>query len=200
MIKGYAYFPSLIYVDEILNYTESVKNITNKYFFKLNSELSFKQTENFNKDQSLKFFTDYLIYNSLLILEQQGYLTSKYKFFVSGLWGQQIENGAGTDRHIHKNSQLSGWLFLETPENGSYPIFFDPRIQKKSLELDFLDEEKIKNSTSAIHFKKIKPGTIIFANSWLEHLLTGNFSDKPTKCIHFIISCGEIDENYSTNY
>ena len=79
-------------------------------------------------------------------------------------------------------------VFLETPQGGSYPVFYDTRINKQMVELDFVSNERITNATSAIHFNNVIPGTILLSNSWMQHQLTPNTSDKSTKCLHFIIS------------
>ena len=112
----------------------------------------------------------------------------KYELYVSGLWGQDVKCNGSTNVHVHKNSQICGWMFLETPENGSYPIYHEPRMNKQMIELDYVPNTEVSNSSSYVHFNNVKPGTILMTNSWMQHQLTPNYAQSETKSIHFIIS------------
>jgi hypothetical protein len=94
----------------------------------------------------------------------------------------------GTNVHVHKNTQLSGWFFLETPENGAYPVYHDPRINKQMIELDYIQSAELTNASTQVHFNSVKPGTILIANSWMQHQLTQNNAQTQTKSVHFMIS------------
>lgn len=190
MIQGFSYFPTIVYRDEKPEWVENTKKITQKYFDLFSNEKNMCQTENMLDNLEIKFLMDYLIVNSRDILYTEGYDIEKYNFFVSALWGQEIKGYSGTDVHIHKNSLLCGWYFLETPENGSYPVYYDTRMGKEFVELDYVQGEEITNATSKIHFNNVVPGTFLFANSWMKHQLTPNMNDKPTKALHFLISYG----------
>jgi uncharacterized protein (TIGR02466 family) len=139
-------------------------------------------------DPDLKFLVDYLLESSIDILRSQGYDVDKYEFSVSALWGQDVKCNGGTNVHVHKNSQICGWFFLETPEGGSFPVYYDPRIQKQMIELDFVQGPELTNASSSVHFNNLKPGTVLMANSWLQHQLTQNISQAETKSVHFVVS------------
>jgi hypothetical protein len=113
---------------------------------------------------------------------------AKYDFYLQGLWAQEINRGGGTNVHVHKNSQMCGWFFLETPQSGAYPVYHDPRMNKAMSELDFVQGEEVTNPTNSIHFNKVVPGTIMFSNSWMQHQLTASNADTPTRCVHFIVA------------
>ena len=177
-MEGFAFFPSIIYRDEKPELVSHISSTVNKYYnyTKQNSLLEQSrppviQTENLFNDPSLAFFVDYLISSGINILEDQGYNKS-----------------GSTNIHVHKNSQICGWYFLETPIDGSYPIFYDSRMNKAMVELDYEQDKEIVNASSMVHFKDIKPGTIFFSNSWLQHQLSINLSNSPTRAIHFVIS------------
>jgi hypothetical protein len=146
------------------------------------------QTAHMAQDSELKYLTDYLLSSAGSILQGQGYDLSRYDLYLSGLWGQDVGCNGSTNVHVHKNSQISGWMFLETPEGGSYPIYHDPRISKQMVELDYVQGPELTNASSYVHFNNVVPGTVMFANSWMAHQLTASTATSPTKTIHFIIS------------
>jgi uncharacterized protein (TIGR02466 family) len=139
-------------------------------------------------EPALRELSDYLLVSAVEILRGQGYATDQYDFHLSGLWAQEVKKGAGTNVHIHKNSQIAGWFFLDAPENGAYPIYHDTRTNKAMVELDFVQGDEVTNATSMINFNNMQSGSVLFANSWMQHQLVGGSSDDPTRCIHFIIS------------
>lgn len=191
-MEGFAYFPTIIYRDEQPNFIEKLRPICSYYLQKEKKEVVNNQvmiqTENLVYDHELNFLKSYLLTSSVRILQDQGYNVNAYDFFVSSLWFQEIKKDAGTNIHVHRESQLSGWIFIDTPENGSYPVFYDPRMNKEMIELDINDSNKITNATSFIKFDNVKPGTVLFNNSWLRHQISQNNSNFPTIALHFMVS------------
>lgn len=196
MISSFSYFPSIVYRDEQPEWVNHLSSSSQKYFEKWEKNNIDKnymcQTEPMQRDSNLSFLTNYILETSKNILEGQGYNVNRYELFLSALWGQNIYKGQSTDIHAHKNSQICGWLFLEAPVGGSYPIFYDTRLNKEMVELDFAQNQNITVATSAIHFNNMVPGTILFANSWMRHQLSVSHTEQPTKVIHFIVSHKEI--------
>lgn len=188
MIQGFAYFPAIVYRDEHPEWVDYMIKVSQKYFDNQPNQGNMCQTNHMGDDPDMKFLTDYLLQTGNDVLISQGYAMDYYDLYLSGLWGQEIKGYGGTNIHVHKNSQLCGWFFLETPENGSYPMYYDTRANKEMVELNYIASETITNATSSVRFNNIVPGTIILANSWMQHQLTPNFSNKPTKSIHFVIS------------
>lgn len=197
-MEAFAYFPSLVYREEKPEWIASLLGATEPHFSiaKKRQEEGIMpgpllQTEDLRSDPALGELRGYLLAVGEMILRDQGYAMDRYQVALSGLWGQCLETGAGTDMHVHKNSQLSGWVFLETPENGAYPIFKDPRYGKAMVDLDFEPADTITQATNTIYFNNVVPGTILIANSWLPHQVVGNGANTPTKTVHFIITCHE---------
>ena len=187
-MQGFAYFPSIVYRDEKPDWVVNVAQAIEPHLVeaeKLGHGLC--QTFDVSKQTSLKPLSEYLLHNAIEILKDQGYATQKYDFQLN-VWGQKLKKGQGTAPHIHKNSQIGGWFFIEAPKNGSYPIFYDSRVGKSMVELDFETSSEVTNATNSIHFNNIVPGTVLFSNSWLTHQLTQNNSEESVKAIHFIIS------------
>lgn len=193
-MEGFAYFPTIIYRDEQPSFIDLINSVCFPLLeeAKNNSEnFGIVQTNNLINVNELEFFKNYLLSSANDIFHNQGYDTNLYNFYVSSMWAQELKTGASTDIHVHKNSQLSGWIFLETPENGSCPVFYDPRLFKEMIELEQYQPNIITNATSIVNFNNVKPGTIMFNNSWLKHQLSTNMSELPTKALHFMISYSE---------
>jgi uncharacterized protein (TIGR02466 family) len=188
----FEYFPSCVYRDERPDWVGYTQQIVQNYHTDLSEHAGIDQTHQMIADPALKFLTDYLVLAADTILRDQGYAMDKYEMYLSGLWGQRIKRFGGTDVHVHKNSQICGWFFLQVPPGSSYPVYHDPRANKQMVELDYPMEKTISNATSSINFDSIVPGTILFANSWMRHELTPHNSDSPTSALHFTISHKEI--------
>lgn len=184
----FEYFPSCVYRDEQPEWVGYTNQVVQKYYDAAASGAVLDQTAHMANDPDLKFLVDYLVLASDTILREQGYDMDKYELYVSGLWGQDVKCTGGTNVHVHKNSQICGWFFLETPKDGAYPVYHEPRMNKQMVELDYVHGEELVNASSEVHFNNVKPGTILMANSWMQHRLTPNNSSEKTKSIHFIVS------------
>ena len=187
-MDAYAYFPAYVYRDEHPEWVDFTLKFAQRYYENAPQNGVIHQTEHMAGDPEIKFLVDYIVESSKEILKSQGYDVDRYDLYVSGLWGQDVQCLGATNIHVHKNSQLCGWFFLETPEGGAYPIYHDTRMNKQMIELDYVQGEEITVATNAIHFNNVKPGTFLFANSWMQHQLTPNQSEQQTKTIHFIVS------------
>jgi len=184
----FEYFPSCVYRDERPDWVGYCLQVAQKYYADAQNGAPVAQTAYMANDPDFKFLVDYLVLASDTILREQGYDMDKYELYVSGLWGQDVKCTGGTNVHVHKHSQICGWLFLETPEGGSYPIYYDPRMNKPMVELDYVQGTELSNASSSVHFNNVKPGTVLMANSWMQHQLTPNMAQTETKSIHFIVS------------
>jgi uncharacterized protein (TIGR02466 family) len=184
----FEYFPSCVYREERPDWVGYTRQVVQKYYDQAVSNNIVDQTVHMANDPDLKFLVDYLVLASDTILREQGYDMDRYELYVSGLWGQDVKCNGGTNVHIHKHSQICGWFFLETPENGSYPVYHDPRISKHMIELDYMQGAELTTASASVHFNNVEPGTFLFANSWVHHQLTQNVAQTETKSIHFIVS------------
>lgn len=188
----FEYFPSCVYRDERPDWVGYTQQVVQNYHNNSPEQPGIDQTYQMADDPALKFLTDYLVLAADTILRDQGYAMDKYKLHVSGLWGQRIKRFGGTDVHVHKNSQICGWFFLQVPPGSSYPVYYDPRANKQMIELDYAPGKEVLNATSLIHFDNIVPGTLLFANSWMRHQLTSHNSDAYASALHFTISHKDI--------
>lgn len=186
---SFAYFPTIIYRDECPELVEKILPKCIHYLNQVrNSDSTMCQSNDLKNDLTFKEVSEYIVGSVTKLLEEQGYITNQYDFYLSSLWAQELGFGSSTNVHVHKNSQMCGWIFLETPQGGSYPIYHDTRTNKSMIELDYKQETEIKNATSYIHFNNMQPGTVMFSNSWMQHQLTRNNVNVPTRCIHFVVS------------
>ena len=119
-MNRFEYFPSRVYRDEQPDWVRYCLQVAQKYYAAAQNGTPVAQTAYMANDPDLKFLVDYLVLASDTILREQGYDMDKYELYVSGLWGQDVKCTGGTNVHVHKNSQICGWLFLETPEGGSF--------------------------------------------------------------------------------
>jgi len=187
-MNRFEYFPSCVYRDEQPEWVDYTRQVVQKYYDQAKSNGMLDQTAHMANDPDLKFLVDYLVLASDTILREQGYDMDKYELYVSGLWGQDVKCNGGTNVHVHKNSQICGWFFLETPEGGAYPVYHEPRMNKQMVELDYIQGPELTNASGQVHFNNIKPGTVLMANSWMQHQLVQNSSQAQTKSVHFIVS------------
>ena len=188
-MEGFAYFPAIVYRDERPDLIERILPTCLEHLDRVRDQASLMcQTASLAHEPVLRELSDYLLVSAVEILRSQGYVTDRYDFHISGLWAQEVKKGSGTNVHVHRNSQIAGWFFIEVPENGAYPIYHDTRMNKAVIELDHAPSEEIENATSAIHFNNMVPGSVLFANSWMNHQLVGGTSEGPTRCVHFIVS------------
>ncbi len=187
-MDAFSYFPTIVYRDERPDLVQKVLPTCVQYLDQVHDQSVFRQSEYLGNHPMLQELVNYLLSSTIDLLKSQGYAVHRYDFYLSGLWAQEVNRGPGTNVHVHKNSQMCGWFFLETPQNGAYPIYHDTRMNKSMIELDFVQEKEITVATNTIHFNNMVPGTAMFSNSWMQHQLTGSNADSPTRCIHFIVS------------
>ena len=188
-MEAFSYFPAIVYRDERPDLVEKLLPVCMQYLDQVRQpDMAITQSAHLVHDPGMREVSDYLLLSSVNILRSQGYATDNYDFYLQGLWAQETSKGAGTNVHVHKNSQICGWFFLETPEGGSYPVYHDTRMNKSMVELDFFQGDEVTAATNMIYFNNMQPGSVMFSNSWMQHQLVGGVSETPTRCIHFVVS------------
>jgi len=189
----YNYFPSAIYREERPEWVEETIKQSQKYYGETRAWLPdgelITQTGPMMRDKDLGYLASYFKDKSVSILKEQGYSTDEYEFYLSGMWGQEFACTASNIMHVHGDSQLSGFYFLDVAEGGSYPVFDDPRPGKKMADLQAISNDELTMASSYVHFNSVQSGTLLLFNSWLPHMITQNQSEKKTKFIHFNLSC-----------
>jgi uncharacterized protein (TIGR02466 family) len=191
-LESYAYFSSPIYREERPEWVEETVKHSEKHYADTKQHVGedavVVQTGPMDKDLDLAYLTSYFRDKGVSILKEQGYLTDEYEFYVSGMWGQEFACTGSNIMHVHGDSQISGFYFLDVSEGGSYPIFDDPRSGKRMADLQAAPSDELTMASPYIHFNNVQAGTLLLFNSWLPHMITQNQSEKKTKFIHFILS------------
>jgi uncharacterized protein (TIGR02466 family) len=194
VLEPFASFQSTIYTIIKTEFLDAVKEASNEALeesrkFTKDNEIypSTMSTTLIGKEKT-KAFETFIAQSAWQILDNQGYDMRQFNVFVSELWMQEHRKYSNMEQHVHPYGvQLSGFYFLETPENGCLAEFHDPRAGKVIASLPAKDQTKVTEASNAI-FIKPQPGMFIFTNSWLPHSFTRNASDEPVKFIHFNVS------------
>lgn len=135
-----------------------------------------------------KLLEQFIADASWTIMNDQGYQMNAFETFVSEFWAQEHHKYSGMDQHVHPyGAMLSGFYFLQTPENGCMVEIHDPRPGKVQASLPMRDLSKIFPASNSILIKP-EPGLLVFTNSWLPHSFTHNGSDDPVLFTHFNVA------------
>jgi hypothetical protein len=189
------HFPCPIYIIERPDFLETVNTVSEealevaKKAQTLNEIYPVYMTGSYFGDPRMAGFSEFVGATAWNILNEQGYAMQDKAVSFTEMWTQEHHKHSAMDAHVHGyGSQIVGFYFLETPEGGPFPVYYDPRIQKQMIELDFVQGPELTNASSSIHFNNLKPGTVLMANSWMQHQLTQNISQAETKSVHFTVS------------
>jgi len=190
-LQQWHYFPSVLYTIDRPEFVNPILNISNEYLQqakanqKLNEIYPVYMTQGFQNDARITDFVRFIGTTSWDILAGQGYNMSPFHTFITELWCQEHHKFSGQDEHIHGHgNQITGFFFLEVPEDAPRVAIHEPRPAKQYANLP---EANMANATYAslmINFQP-KVGQFMFTNSWLPHSFTKNPSKKPFKFIHF---------------
>jgi hypothetical protein len=164
-MEGFAYFPAIVYRDERPDLIEEIAPACLQHLDSVRTpDYPMCQTGSVQHDPAFRRTADYLLLSGVEMLRDQGYAVERYDFYLAGLWVQETGAQSGTTVHTHKNSQVCGWMFVDAPQGGAYPVYHDTRMNK------------------------VQSGTVLFSNSWMQHQLATGNAETPTRCLHFIIS------------
>jgi uncharacterized protein (TIGR02466 family) len=141
-----------------------------------------------NGDARIVDFETFIAQSAWTILDSQGFDMTNFSTFVNELWCQEHSQYSTMPQHTHQfGVQISGFYFLETPENSSMVELHDPRPGKVQASLPMKNPENITESNNSV-FIRPEPGMFIFTNSWLPHSFTLNQSKEVSRFVHFNVS------------
>jgi uncharacterized protein (TIGR02466 family) len=188
------YFPSIVYTVKQLDFLDITSLVVKerledaKASSKLNEVYPVRMTDSLIGDDRLLNLARFISEAAWNILNDQGYDMNNFETFISEFWAQEHHKHSGMEQHVHPYGVvLSGFYFLQTPENGCLAEIHDPRPGKVQASLPFRDPAKMTSANNSIFFKP-EPGLMLFTNSWLPHSFTRNASDDPATFIHFNVS------------
>jgi uncharacterized protein (TIGR02466 family) len=185
------HFPTAMYVIDRPDFLDVVNTVSEEYLALVRKERELHEiypvymTDSYFADERMKEFTEFVGMSAWSILNEQGYAMQDKAVTFMEMWTQEHHKHSSMDQHVHGyGSQITGFYFLETPEDCSRVIFHDPRAGKVQIDLP---EQNMNNATAAskmINFTP-RPGMMIFANAWLAHSFTRHAANTPIKFVHF---------------
>lgn len=181
-------YPSAIVRGSFPEFLDAAKSTLDEY-------LKDVETNIWNVCQSGSMFDDRLsdlinliAKKSFEVLEDQGFSMDDMQTVVTEFWGQEIQKHGQHAEHVHANgSQLTGFYFVDVPENSTHPYVFDPRPGKRQINLPVKNEQEVSFAASDIGIE-VNPGDLVLINSWLPHGFGRNMAEEPFRFIHFNVS------------
>ena len=184
------HFASPVFRYQKTEFLNSVKSVFNEYVDRekvkkdLNNPYPGIMTESLSKDERIEPFLKYVSDISWDVLNKQGYDMDLFYTDASEMWGQYHPFSSSMDKHSHgQGSYLTGFYFLDTPENSSTMLIHDPCLTKSIINLPIRQTENLTNAFPTVFYNP-KPGDLFFTNSWIEHSFTRNASQLPYNFIH----------------
>lgn len=137
------------------------------------------------EEKSTKKLRDVIGEYGCYILSNEGYNIKNYSLHFSDMWVQEFPKKGGGHHmtHVH-SSHLSGFYFLKCSDKTSYPIFYDPRTGKNTLQLPEIDEKNITIASDKV-FYNVVPGSLLIFPSYLPHSFVVDEGIDPFRFIHF---------------
>lgn len=181
-------FPSAILRLSHPEYLKPAKKVLAKHLVRIKpNSWNVCQSENMF-DEALAPLLTLIAHTSFQMLEDQGYDMSAMMTSVSEFWGQEFMKFGQHMEHVHgQGAQITGFYFVNVPENSSVPVMFDPRPGKKQINLRQTDMNQMTYASEQVMIA-INPGDLLLFNSWLPHGFTRHESDEPFQFIHFNVS------------
>jgi len=144
-------------------------------------------------DDRLSDLIKLIAQKSFEILQDQGYNMDDMQTVVTEFWGQEIQKYGQHAEHIHANgSQITGFYFVDVPENSTVPLIFDPRPGKRQINLPVKNDQEVTYASLDIGIQ-VNPGDLVMINSWLPHGFGRNMAEEPLRFIHFNVSTQRVE-------
>jgi uncharacterized protein (TIGR02466 family) len=178
-------FPSSVMRFSEPKYLEKAKEVLSQYIARVKpNQYNVCQSEAMFDDRLDDLFTT-IATTSFDILENQGYDMTNKQTRVAELWGQEFLRTGQHFEHIHGDGmQITGFYFVNTPNDGSMPMVFDPRAGKKQISMRQQNLDEVTYASEQV-ILNVQAGDFMFFNSWLPHGFTRHESDEPFQFIHF---------------
>jgi uncharacterized protein (TIGR02466 family) len=185
------YFASMVYtikkpefLDGAISETDKLLSVA-KAKMPMNETYPSVMTEGLNGLEGTIGLERFIAESAWTILDSQGYNMDGLLAYVGEFWAQEHFKYSGMEQHVHSNGVvISGFYFLNAPENGCMIELHDPRPGKVQASLPLKDQTQVKDANNSL-FLKPEPGLMVFSSSWLPHSFTRNASNESVKFIHF---------------
>jgi uncharacterized protein (TIGR02466 family) len=184
------HFSSPVYFVNKPEYLDAARAVSLEYLDAIPAEVASSpvypaQTTSLVNEPELAELTAFIAQSAWTILDAQGYDVKDRETYFLEMWCQEHAQYQGHDEHVHGNgSQISGFYFIDCPDDACRIMLHDPRPSKTITELPESDLNKITDASSKVLYIP-KPGHMYFINSWMGHSITRNLTTSPTRLIHF---------------
>jgi uncharacterized protein (TIGR02466 family) len=191
------HFPTIMYTIDRPDFLSSVNIVSEEMLQvvrsqELNEIYPAWMSGNFFDDSRIEDFANFITSTSWNILNEQGYAMQDKGMYFMEMWTQEHFKHSAMDQHTHGfGSQITGFYFLETPDNCSRVVFHDPRSGKINIDLLEADYNNATVASRAINFTP-RPGMFIFTNAWLSHSFTRHAANTSMKFVHFNLGTYDI--------
>jgi hypothetical protein len=153
------HFPCPIYLIERPDFLEVVNAVSEEALEvqrkerKLDDIYPVYMSGNYYADPRMAKFSEFVGATAWNILNEQGYAMQDKVVSFTEMWTQEHHKHSAMDAHVHGyGSQIVGFYFLETPENGSRVVFHDPRAAKVQIDLPEQDMNMATPASKMINF------------------------------------------------
>jgi hypothetical protein len=188
------YFASSIWRVNVPEFLNDVRQVITPLFSQtkkqnpslLNSVYPTIMTGNIHEDPKLIKFATYIQHTAWTVLNRQGYNMDLYDMFFYDCFGQEHYRYSGHDTHTHPGGVITGFYFVDVPENSCLPVFQDPRSGKNHAQLPERNMNQATLASGNIHYVP-SAGDFFFTNSWLPHSFTRNSNALPFRFVHFTL-------------
>ncbi len=204
-LEGIPLFACPVFMADKPEFLSVTRKVSKKFIDKrkkeaeLNPNYPVYMTESINYDPEMLEFSNFVAQGAWGILESQGYAMDFFNTYFTEMWSQEHHQNSTMEKHIHGNGAvISGFYFLDVPDNSSKIIFHEPKDSKVITNLPERDMSTATHASTMIHFVP-KEGQLIYANSWLPHSFTKNESKKPLRFIHFNVAVSAANQNQNQN-
>lgn len=192
VLEAGCYFPSPVFSVQKPEFLQKARQVGVEYLNKAkqaqpnpNPLYPVHMTDNFYHDDRLKDMVDYVGNTGWEILTMMGYNMDSLRIKIQEFWLQDHNMNSSMGEHVHPyGAQISGFYFIDCPENSSNVIFHDPRPGKKQIHLPEIDHTQVTLGSCAINLSP-QPGVFIFVPSWLPHSFSRHGSNESFRFIHF---------------
>jgi uncharacterized protein (TIGR02466 family) len=129
--------------------------------------------------QSMPELCEFILINSYELAERQKINLEKNKLKITSFWLNRMLKNGFHSKHLHTHSLYSGTYYTNVDNTNSNIVFFDSRLYKQ-FSPKIVPEEIVQY--------KPENGKMLLWDSYLEHEVDVNVSDKPRDSISFNIN------------
>lgn len=185
-------FPSAILRGAVPEFLDAAKAVSQEYITRVKPNCWNVCQSEAMFDVRLSGLLEMIAKKSFEMLSEQGYEMANLQTNVSQFWAQEFTKNGQHTEHVHPfGAQVTGFYFIQVPENSAYPVVFDPRPGKRQINLPQADQSQVTFGSEQLVLS-VKPADLILMNAWLPHGFTRHESDIGMQFIHFTVNVEQV--------